>query len=228
MKPQSPSVFVKPEDISSLKDILPTTYYLAQESKVSCKGKYGKGETVYNGSERTTIIDLKGEEIATVCTRFYRTLLMEGSAILNDRGRGDVTINYGGVVNGKRRFYRLGRCAYGEGVRHNLCLLPYHTLATDNKVHKINEILFIPQAEGLVLPDGTTHDGFFIVRDTGGAFNGIGGQRIDMFTGTDPDNRNVFSKAGFHHRKPMRAYKVKGDSAELVRERMRERFGELF
>ena len=40
------------------------------------------------------------------------------------------------------------------------------------------------KARGIRLPDGTIHDGYFIVRDTGGAFHGIGTLMIDLFTGT--------------------------------------------
>lgn len=213
-------------DLSRLPDILPTMYYIPREVDVNCKGGYGRN--TYIGNERTTILSTEGDVIANVCKRFERTLLMEGSAILRDRGQGEVAINYGGKIRGQHRYYHLDRCKYGEGVRRNLCLLPYHTIAADNKVHKINEIIFVPAAKGIRLPDGTTHEGYFVVRDTGGAFNGIGSERVDMFTGTDPDFQNAFQKAGFHHKRPLDAFKIKGNSAEIVREKLRERFGEIY
>ncbi len=213
-------------DLVRIPDLLPTMYYTPKESDVSCAGGYGRA--VYRGNERVKLTTPAGLTIATVCKRFAQTLLMEGSAILKDRGQGEIAINYGGKVRGQHRYHYLGRCKMGEGIRKDLCLLPYHTIAADNKVHKVNEILYIPEAKGIQLPDGTIHDGFFIVRDTGGAFNGIGTQRVDLFTGTDPDFDNAFKKSGFHHRRPMDAFKVKGDSAELVREKLREKFGELY
>ena len=213
-------------DAAAISKLRPTTYYLAQEKNVDCKGKYGGIN--YNGTERSDIIEVDGSVIANVCTRFYKTLLMEGSAILQDRGHGEISINYGGVIGGTKRFHHLDRCVYGEGIRRDLCLLPYHTLAADNKVHKVDDIIFIPKAVGLELPDGTKHEGYFIVRDTGGAFTGAGGSRVDMFTGTDPDNRNVFLAAGFQKSNPMPAYKITGSSAEVVKQKLKDRFGDLY
>lgn len=213
-------------DMLKIPDLLPTMYYTAQEDKTSCQGKYGG--TLYDGSERSNIISVQEKLIATVCTRFYRVLLMEGSAILKDRGQGKISVNYGGVINGERRYHLLDRCIFGEGVRKNLCLLPYHTLATDNKVHKIGDIIYIPKVVGLRLPDGSLHEGFFIVRDTGSAFNGIGAQRVDMFTGLDPDYANAFQAAGFHHKKEVQAFKIKGESADLIKEKLEEKFGGIY
>lgn len=223
--------FDPPQDVSDLDlqkipDILPTMYYTPTEESVSCKGKYGRRR--YSGKEKEVLLTPEGKAIATVCKRFAQTLLMEGSAILRDRGYGSVAVNYGGKVRGKHRYYKLDRCKYGEGVKRNLCLLPYHTIAADNRIHKVNEIIYVPDAKGIELPDGSIHEGYFIVRDTGGAFQGIGSQRVDMFTGTDPDFDNAFKKAGFHHKRPLDAFKIKGDSAEVIREKLREKFGELY
>jgi 3D (Asp-Asp-Asp) domain-containing protein len=217
---------VDERDMSQIADLLPTMYYTPREDGVNCKGRYGKRR--FNGNERTKLISPQGKVLATVCSRFAYTLLMEGSAILRDRGDGEKAVNYGGKIKGSARYYYLDRCKYGEGIRRDLCLLPYHTIAADNKVHKVNEIIFVPAAKGIKLPDGSIHDGFFIVRDTGGAFNGIGSQRVDMFTGTDPDFQNAFQKAGFHHKRPLDAFKIKGDSAEVVRQKLREKFGDLY
>lgn len=226
LKMFTPPDDVDARDMTTLPDILPTMYYTPREADVSCKGGYGRNS--YKGNEKATIRTPEGSVIATVCKRFERTLLMEGSAILKDRGQGERAVNYGGKIKGEHRYYFLNRCKYGEGVRRNLCLLPYHTIAADNKVHKVNEVIYVPAARGILLPDGTRHEGYFIVRDTGGAFNGIGSQRVDMFTGTDPDFENAFQKAGFHHKRPLDAFKIKGDSAELIREKLRERFQEIY
>lgn len=223
--PQAPMQMNRREFVQ-IAPLLPTMYYVPKESNVSCEGRYGG--TNFSGREKSEVKDPQGVSIATVCTRFYRHLLMEGTAILSDRGQGEIAVNYGGIIAGERRYHRLGRCVFGEGIKRDLCLLPYHTIAADNKVHKVGEIVFIPKAEGLALPDGTIHDGFFIVRDTGGAFNGVGAQRVDLFTGLDPDYNNVFLKAGFNHTRPMDAYKVQGESAEFIKKRLEDRFGELY
>lgn len=217
----------KPEiderDKVAIPDLLPTMYYTPEEAKVSCKGKYRR--TNYNGKERTTIRTMGGKAIATVCTRFYRILVMEGSAVL----RNGATINYSGKAsNGSYRFHLTGRCVYGEGIGRDNCLLPYHTIAGDKKVHFVGEIIYIPAAKGLELPDGSIHSGYFVVRDTGGAFHDIGSSRVDLFVGLDPDYDNAFQRAGFHHKKRLEAFKIEGDSAEIVKDQLRAKFPELF
>lgn len=213
-------------DMVKIADLKPTTYYTPSESKISCKGKYGS--TTYTGKEKDNLLTLDGKLIATVCKRFSSILLMEGAALLADRGLGEIGINYAGKVKGKARYGMLDRCKYGQGVQHDLCLLPYHTIAADNRKHKVNEIIFVPAAKGIVLPDGTIHDGTFIVRDTGGAFNGVGAQRVDMFVGTDPDTDNAFQRAGFDKTRSLKAYKIDEPSAERVREKLKEKFGDLY
>lgn len=208
---------IEQADLKKIANVKPTTYYIASEDKVACKG--------------TKSVDLKntqGKYLATVCKRFADILLMEGSGILKDRGHGKIAINYIRKVNGVPRYHEMDRCKFGQGIRGDLCLLPYHTLAADNRIHKAEEILYIPAAVGIKLPDGSVHDGTFIVRDTGGAFQGVGGQRIDMFTGTEPDYDNVFQKAGFDKTKSLQAYKITGSSADRVREKLKEKFGDLY
>jgi 3D (Asp-Asp-Asp) domain-containing protein len=213
-------------DSVKIADLLPTMYYTPKESEVHCKGRYGS--TNYTGREIQKLITPDGKYIATVCKRFASVLLMEGSGILKDRGHGEIAVNYARQIGGLARYHLLGRCKYGEGIRQDLCLLPYHTIAADNRIHKINDIIYIPEVRGVKLPDGSTHEGYFIVRDTGGAFNGIGAQRVDLFVGTDPDYDNAFQKAGFHHKRAMDAFKITGDSADRVREKLRQKFGILY
>lgn len=217
---------IENEDMMKIPDVRPTTYYIANEAKVSCKGKYGK--KFYTGKEKQSLLTPEGKFIASVCSRFGALLLMEGSGILKDRGAGEIAVNYGRRVKKQARYTILDRCKFGEGVRGNLCLLPYHTIATDNKVHKIDEILYIPAAKGMQLPDGSIHDGTFIVRDTGGAFKNTGGKRVDLFVGIAPDTDNVFQRAGFDKTRPLQAFKVKGQSADRIKEKLQEKFGDLY
>lgn len=212
-------------DLVKIQSLLPTMYYTPSEAKISCKGKYGS--TTYRASQTTALRTPEGKFIATVCKRFATVLLMEGAGLLKDRGAGEIMVNYNRKIKGQPRYRILERCKYGQGVR-SLCLLPYHTIASDNRIHKPNEIIYIPAAKGIKLPDGSVHDGMFIVRDTGGAFNGVGHKRVDLFVGTDPDYDNAFQRAGFHHKKALKAYKVKHGSAEVVKERLKEKFGDLY
>lgn len=72
---------------------------------------------------------------------------------------------------------------FGDGVK-NFKLIPFRTIAVDNKKIPYGTVIYIPQAKGKIieLPDGTkiTHDGYFFAGDTGGA---IKLNHIDVFTG---------------------------------------------
>jgi 3D (Asp-Asp-Asp) domain-containing protein len=59
-------------------------------------------------------------------------------------------------------------------------VVPMRTVAVDRGVVSRRTIIFIKETVGLPLPDGTVHDGYWYVSDTGGA---IRGSRIDLFTG---------------------------------------------
>jgi hypothetical protein len=39
---------------------------------------------------------------------------------------------------------------------------------------------------------------------------------------------NVFQAAGFHHKKEMKAFKITGESANLIKQKLAERFGEIY
>ncbi len=95
---------------------------------------------------------------------------------------------------------------YGTGSRSNP-LRPFRTIACDlgwvggsrpwvaGGYPAFGQRLYIPAADGVVLPDGTVHDGIFTCEDTGGA---VTGNHIDVFLGpfagsmTDAIERNPF------------------------------------
>lgn len=196
-----------------LPDLLPTVYYKAEEARFSCRGWWGRPgrRKYYNGDERTDVLDAAGRVIATVCTRFYRELLMEGSGFLKDRGNGVITVNYDLKAGpGDHRFRVIeNRCRRGEGAEPGICLIPFHTLAGDLSVWNIGDIVFIERAKGIRLPDGSLHNGLFVVRDTGGAFENIGRRRIDMFADV---HKRVFLDKGFHHKRGEKAYLLTGQA----------------
>ena len=215
-----PSAFAN-EEMKAIADLLPTTYYLAQEDKISCKGTYRN--KVYDGTEKSKVKSPDGKVIATVCTRYYKFLNMEGSGLLSDRGEGKKTVNWAG----KFRYKIQKRCKLGHGISPKDCLLSHHTIAADPKVHKVGDIIYIPSAVGLQLPDGSLHNGYFIVLDTGGAFVGVGQQRVDLFIGLEDDYNNIFKSAGFHHKNPIKAYKVTGQKWHDAFKLLKEKFGKL-
>jgi 3D (Asp-Asp-Asp) domain-containing protein len=57
---------------------------------------------------------------------------------------------------------------------------PMRTVAVDPAIVSRRSIIFIKETAGMVLPDGSVHDGYWYASDVGGA---IKGARIDLFTG---------------------------------------------
>jgi 3D (Asp-Asp-Asp) domain-containing protein len=84
-----------------------------------------------------------------------------------------------------------GKFAFGKGNKSNP-LVPFYSVAADQTLFKFGQIIFVPKAVGLKLPNGKTHDGFFRVDDVGGA---IKGNHFDFFTGFDSDFKFPFVKS---------------------------------
>ncbi|HTE54536.1 MAG TPA: 3D domain-containing protein [Kofleriaceae bacterium] len=98
---------------------------------------------------------------------FIKSLLMEGSGILSD-GR---VLNYSG-----RCRFGVGTCyewldeteyPFGRGAGRR-ALVPFKSVAVDPRLVPIGEPLYIPEFDGLVMPDGSVHDGCVRADDTGG------------------------------------------------------------
>lgn len=92
----------------------------------------------------------------------------------------------------------------GYGKIHGVALDPYRTLAADigrttraeplykgkEGVVPLNTRVFILEFLGTRLPDGTVHDGWFTVNDTGG---GIFGTHFDVFSGSASNTRQMIT-----------------------------------
>jgi N-acetyl-anhydromuramyl-L-alanine amidase AmpD len=103
----------------------------------------------------------------------------------------------GGRVTGALAFHEIpaAKRGIGYGIQRKIPLVPFRTLAADLGAYKTSEQAFykkgglvpagtrvyIHEFKGMLLPDGTTHDGWFVVNDTGGA---IFGAHFDVFAGT--------------------------------------------
>lgn len=131
------------------------------------------------GPERE-IYDPHGFPLGRYPARFLRALLMEGSGWLLD-GR---VINYAG-----RCGYGVGTCyeildgasfPYGRGAGRRP-LVPFRSVAVDPRLVPIGEPLYVPELDGLSLPDGTIHDGCVRADDTGG---NIKRRKMDFFVVT--------------------------------------------
>jgi len=112
--------------------------------------------------------------------RFAWALRLEGSGLMLD-GR---VVNYKGPCP-----FGYGTCfeqldisqhPFGRGAGPRP-LIPFKSVAVDPKVIKIGEPLYIPEFDGLLLPDGSIHDGCVRADDTGG---GIKKRKMDFFVVT--------------------------------------------
>ncbi|MDB4958301.1 MAG: hypothetical protein JWO36_5870 [Myxococcales bacterium] len=112
--------------------------------------------------------------------RLAWALRLEGSGLMRD-GR---IVNYTGKCP-----YGYGTCfeqldvgehpfGRGAGVRP---LIPFKSVAVDPRLVPIGEPIYIPEFDGLVLPDGSIHDGCVRADDTGG---GIKKRKMDFFVVT--------------------------------------------
>jgi len=118
--------------------------------------------------------------LARVTERFACSLRLEGSGLMMD----DRVVNYTGRCN-----YGYGTCfeqldvkefPFGRGARRRT-LVPFKSVAVDPRVIRLGEPLYVPEFDGLVLPDGSIHDGCVRADDTGG---GIKKRKMDFFVVT--------------------------------------------
>jgi len=155
---------------------------------------YSAVETDYPSKKLDeTILDMEDKLISQVSKSYKKAVVIEGTGKLRD-GR---VINYAGKVNDMVRFHVTSH-AFGHGIG-NCALIPFRTIAVDNRKILLGSVVRIDETIGMVLPDGTTHDGLWKAEDVGGA---IQGDRIDLFVG-EGDQGEVLRKAGITTLKPL-------------------------
>lgn len=145
------------------------------------------------------IISPENKVLAQLCSANFARCLMEGAcSVFDEHGTLRSFNYYQRGEDGIPRFKEIdrNRCPFGYGVK-NICLDPYYSIAADLKIYKVGDVIFIPKIVGQIMPDGETHDGFFVVRDAGSAIQGA--QRFDFYTGyTHPfSSKNPFFHLGF-------------------------------
>lgn len=140
-------------------------YWLAYESDYA------------NEAYDTDIYTPQGFFLGRFPSAFVYELKLEGSGVLND-GR---VINYAGACN-----YGMGTCfktlnperhPLGAGVQSR-ALEPFRSIAVDPRLIPIGSPVYVPELVGVVLPDGTRHDGCLRADDMGGA---IKNAKLDFF-----------------------------------------------
>ncbi len=167
----------------------PTIYYVPQ---------YDLAEQTCEVSSRRPMKAKDGSVLFMVCESIYGSCLLQGTCeIKNEQGR--VLVNIAGKENSEYKFSKVQNkiCKYGYGAGKAVCLDPFYSVAADLTIYRLGQVIYIPTMVGLQLPDGTKHDGYFIVRDSGGNIKGYG--RFDFFTGFFSNHKvsNPFAQIGF-------------------------------
>jgi 3D (Asp-Asp-Asp) domain-containing protein len=150
-------------------------YWLALETEFD-----DPDERKYQPADEVEIYTRDGFFIAAIPEKMAWSLRMEGTGIMAD-GR---VINYHGPCT-----FGYGTCfatldptehPYGRGAGQR-ALVPFKSVAVDQRLVKIGEPIYIPEFDGLHLPDGSIHDGCVRAEDTGG---GIKKRKMDFFVVT--------------------------------------------
>jgi 3D (Asp-Asp-Asp) domain-containing protein len=132
----------------------------------------------------------EGYFFSRVPERYACSLKLEGSGLMRD-GR---VVNYTGSCK-----FGYGTCfeqldvgdfPFGRGAGQRP-LIPFKSVAVDPRVIRIGEPIYIPEFDGMVLPDGSIHDGCVRADDTGG---GIKGRKMDFFVVTYGNFRSLLDE----------------------------------
>jgi 3D (Asp-Asp-Asp) domain-containing protein len=147
-------------------------------------------EIEYQNPDEVELYTPRGFYLGAVPDRFAWALRMEGSGLMSD-GR---VINYAGPCGfGYGTCFEeldLSRHPFGRGSKRR-SLVPFKSVAIDLTVVPIGEPLYIPEFDGMALPDGSIHDGCVRADDTGG---GIKKQKMDFFVVTYGNFRFLLSE----------------------------------
>ena len=160
-------------------------YWLALEDDFDEPDEIG-----FADPDAVSLYTKEGFFLGAVPEKFAWSLRMEGSGLMSD----------GRILNtsGKCR-YGYGTCfeqldvtrhPYGRGAGPRP-LVPFKSVAVDPRLIKIGEPLYIPEFDGMRLPDGSMHDGCVRADDTGG---GIKQRKMDFFVVTYGNFRFLLSE----------------------------------
>ena len=190
-----PNEISSPQLYSAYEKMISTVYYIPfynLDRPYSCTGK----------DQKFTVRTTDKKPIAALCRNHIKNCMMQGScAVIKNQKR--MLLNYREYYNHKEPLFVIleqSECPYGRGPR-NVCLEPYYTVAADLRFHHLGDVIYVPELKGVTLPNGEIHDGFFLVRDTGGRIKGK--NRFDFYTGFTPylDSYNPFTAAGLQDKK---------------------------
>ena len=153
-----------------------TFYWLAMETDFD-----EPQEIKFANPDAADLYTLDGYYIGSYPEKFAASLRMEGSGILAD---GRVLQYHGKCPFGYGTCFQtldVAEYPFGRGAYHRP-LIPFKSIAVDPSLVPIGEPVYIPEFDGMILPDGTVHDGCVRADDTGGA---IKKRHIDFFVVTE-------------------------------------------
>lgn len=178
--------FANQKDFKAPNFVSPTVYHIHTINSEEQKCKT---------SELVQILDVTNTPIALVCPNDSYQCGLQGTCIINGLGY-SVMLNF--VANYRFSAVNTSKCPFGRGVQE-ICVDPFYSVAANLNQFPTGTVIYIPALKDLKLPNGKSHGGYLIVRDTGAAFNGTNPIRMDFFTGNllAQDPNNPFTRLGF-------------------------------
>ncbi|HEX5058030.1 MAG TPA: 3D domain-containing protein [Kofleriaceae bacterium] len=150
----------------------------------------GRGKEQVSETARVDVYTPLGFFLGRMSEKFAWALRLEGSGLMAD-GRvinyaGKCDVGYATKVAGQpikaTCFEQLDveQFPFGRGAGFRP-LIPFKSVAIDPRLVPLGEPLYIPEFDGMMLPDGSIHDGCVRADDTGG---GIKKRKMDFFVVT--------------------------------------------
>lgn len=159
-----------------------------------------------------------GRVLETICEYDYKACITQGTCTVHSQGK-ITAYNYHSQKEGRSRFMvvDLSTCPFGYGAR-STCLDPYFSVAADLNIYKLGDVIFVKKLVGVRIPTSEVHDGFLIIRDSGGGIVGPG--RFDFYTGylNYLNKANTLAQLGFGDPKNRIEYRMATpEEAQAVR-----------
>ena len=152
-----------------------TFYWLAMESDFDTPE-----EIKFANPDAADLYTQEGFFIGSFPEKLAWSLRMEGSGLLQDgrvlQYKGKCNFGYGTCFE----TLDVGDYPFGRGAYHRP-LIPFKSIAVDPALVPIGDPVYIPEFDGMILPDGSVHDGCVRADDTGGH---IKKRHIDFFVVT--------------------------------------------